>query len=108
MALLSKEKHMPGGLLQGSIPWVIYFLVVGHSPQQMMIAIGAALVATIIYNFEELKQRRAMAWANFIIFAIFVIFIILLKNQWLTDKLMVVSTSFASWVGRIVRAIFGL
>lgn len=99
---------MPKGWVQGLIPWVIYFLLVGAGAHQMSVAVFAALLAVVVFTFQDLKGAHVVAWANLLMFMFLTLMIVVLKHAWFIEQVTTLSLHVHSWFASIIDAVFSL
>jgi hypothetical protein len=56
------------GIVQGFVPLIVYGLLAGSSVASVSVALGAALVITVIIGFADLKKGMILTWANLVMF----------------------------------------
>ncbi|WP_292423714.1 hypothetical protein [Methanoregula sp.] len=55
-------------ILQGFLPLIVYGLLAGSSVASVMVALGAALIITVIIGFSDLRKGMILTWANLALF----------------------------------------
>ena len=56
------------GILQGFVPLIVYGLLAGSSVASVIVALGAALIITVIIGFSDLRKGMILTWANLVLF----------------------------------------
>jgi len=56
------------GILAGFVPLIVYGLLAGGFPGNVVIAPGAALIATVITGFSDLRKGMILSWATLVLF----------------------------------------
>jgi hypothetical protein len=56
------------GILVGFTPLIVYGVLAGSSVASVTVALGAALVVTVIAGFSDLRNGMIMTWATFFLF----------------------------------------
>jgi len=57
------------GILQGFVPLVVYGLLAGSSVTSVIVALGAAMIITVIIGFSDLTKGMILTWANLVLFS---------------------------------------
>jgi hypothetical protein len=55
-------------ILQGFIPLIVYGLLAGSSVASVIVALGAAVIITVIIGFSDLKKGMILTWGNLVLF----------------------------------------
>lgn len=69
-------------IIFGFAPWILYFILVGTTRQQHLIAISAALITTLALDFHELKKGFILTWGTFIFFMLLLIATLIVASDW--------------------------
>lgn len=91
-------------MIKGFLPWILYSVFYGNTPKQFMIAILAALISSLIFNFKEIKKKFILTSATLIYFALLLILTLLFHwswlrtNAWLISNLVLTAIAFGSVV----------
>lgn len=89
-------------MLKSFLPWILYSIFYGNNPEQLMLAIGVALVSSLIFDWKDLKAGFILTRCTFIYFLALLIFVSLYhsiwleKNMWLVSNLMLAAIAFGS------------
>jgi hypothetical protein len=63
-----KKAMKNAGILTGFLPMIVYGVLSGSSASSAIIALGAALIVTVITGFSDLRKGRILAWATLVLF----------------------------------------
>jgi hypothetical protein len=55
-------------ILQGFVPLIVYGLLAGSSVASVIVALGAAVIVTVIIGFSDLRKGMILTWANLVLF----------------------------------------
>lgn len=69
-------------ILLGFLPWILYFALMGSTRSQHEYAILAALIATLVLDFHELKKGFILTWGTFIFFSLLLLTTLLTAASW--------------------------
>jgi carotenoid cleavage dioxygenase len=70
------------GLIFGFLPWILFYLIAGHTQQQLEVAIIIALLCTIIFNRKNLRKGFILPWGTVIFFTFSLLTVGVIKNSW--------------------------
>src|SRR5438132_1124226 len=96
-------------IIQSFFPWILYFVLLRHTQQQHDIAIIAAAIASIFFEFNGLKKGFILSWGTVIFFIFMFIAIVLLKNQWVIKYSWIFSSgalALIAWISILIRKPF--
>lgn len=71
------------GLILGFIPLVVYGVLAGNSVSSVSIALAAAIAASVVVGWADLRKGMMMAWANVVMFGFALIAIGVLGIVWI-------------------------
>jgi hypothetical protein len=69
-------------IIQSFLPWILFFIISGHSEQQLDVAIIIAASTSIFFEFNWLKKGFILSWGTLIFFVFMFVAVILFRNQW--------------------------
>ncbi len=78
-------------ILFGFLPWVIYFILIGHSAEQNTIAVIAALISLLVVDFRALRKKFILSWASLIFFVFLLVSTVIFKNTWINNHANILS-----------------
>jgi hypothetical protein len=96
-------------IIQSFLPWILFFIISGHSEQQLDIAIIIAASTSIIFEFNWLKKGFILSWGTLIFFAFMFIAVILFRNQWVAGYSWIffnVALVSIAWISILIRKPF--
>lgn len=73
---------MFNSVVKSFFPWILFFILTGHTQKQLDIAIIVAMVTTVLFEYRELKNGFVLSWGTFIFFVFMIIYVVYLENQW--------------------------
>jgi hypothetical protein len=71
------------GILLGFVPLIVYGILAGTSPASVILALGTALVVTVITGFSDLRKGRILSWATLMLFGSLYTAVGLLGMTWI-------------------------
>jgi carotenoid cleavage dioxygenase-like enzyme len=69
-------------IIFGFLPWILYFILVGATRQQHLVAIAAALITTLALDFNQLKKGFILTWGTLIFFVLLLAATLLVSSNW--------------------------
>src|SRR5579862_7396000 len=96
-------------ILQSFLPWILFFVLTGHTQQRLDIAITVAAITSIIFEINALKKGFVLSWGTLIFFIFMTISVILFKNQWVTKYSWIFSNgalALIAWISIFIRKPF--
>ncbi len=91
------------------LPWILYFILLGHSQTQVDIAVIVAACTSLIFEFRGLKKGFILSWGTLAFFIFMFIAVVLLKSQWVAKQAWVFSNGMLAaiaWFSILVRQPF--
>ena len=82
------------GILIGFVPLVVFGILAGNSVSGMILASGAALIATVIVSYSDLRKGMILSWTNLVLFG----GLLLMIGPWGL-------TGLIPWTGVIIYAV---
>lgn len=82
------------GILLGFVPLIVYGILARDTVSSVVIALGAAILATVLVSFPDLRQGILLAWANLALFGAAFVAIGVLGI-----------TALIPWMGAIIYAV---
>jgi hypothetical protein len=67
------------GLLVGFTPWIVYGILSGLPSAGSGVAIGLALVVTVLFGYRDLKNRFILSWGTLVFFVFALIAVVILQ-----------------------------
>jgi hypothetical protein len=55
-------------ILQGFLPLIVYGLLAGSSVASVIVALGAAVIITVIIGFSDFRKGMILTWATLVLF----------------------------------------
>lgn len=98
-------------ILIGFSPWLIYFALLGSTAKQNRIAIIAALIAVIVFNYKELRKGFILAWGTALFFVALLIISYLTKDEWIINNgnfISNIALTLIVWFSLIIKKPFSL
>lgn len=92
-------------ILQNFLPWILYFVLAAHSLAKLDVAIIAALVTFLIFNFKSLGKGFILSWGTLVFFAFMLFSINIMKNQWVAIHAWIFSNgalAIIAWVSLMI------
>ncbi|MDI9818902.1 MULTISPECIES: carotenoid oxygenase family protein [unclassified Legionella] len=100
------------GPFQDFIPWVLYFILAGSHYLAHELAALAALIATVIFNFQGLRNRFLLAWSTLIYFSFLSIIYLLPVGIWFNQQraflLSNIILAVVMWVSIFIKKPFSM
>ena len=96
-------------IFQSFLPWFAYFILASYFDQHISIAIIAAAIITIAFDFKELRKGFILSWGTFIYFIFLFIAAVVFKNPWVIKYHWLLSNStlaLIAWVSLLIRKPF--
>jgi lysylphosphatidylglycerol synthetase-like protein (DUF2156 family) len=96
-------------ILRSFLPWILFFLLTGHTQQQLDVAIIVAAVTSIIFEVNALRKGFILSWGTLIFFIFMVIAVILLRDQWVAKYSWIFSNgalALIAWISIFIRKPF--
>jgi hypothetical protein len=69
-------------ILQTFLPWILYFILAGHSPGQMQTAVIVAMAVSLFCEIKSLRKGFILSWVTLIFFVFMFVMIVLYKHAW--------------------------
>ncbi|MCX7120842.1 MAG: hypothetical protein NTZ67_03580 [Gammaproteobacteria bacterium] len=79
------------GILRGFLPWILYSVFYGSKPDQFMLAIGVALVSSVLLDWKELKAGFILTCCTAIYFALLLALTAIFHWSWLQSSTWLIS-----------------
>lgn len=98
-------------IVQTFLPWILYFVLAGHTPMQMKVAIIAAAVTSIIFEYKGLRKKFILSWVTLLFFIFMFITVIMYDSKWVMQHAWVLSNSalaLVAWLSILIRRPFTL
>ena len=80
-------------LLKGFLPWIVYFILAGHSPEKLATATIGACVVFVIFEIKYLFKGFILSWGTFLFFLFMLIFVVILRNNWVAQHAWIISNA---------------
>lgn len=96
-------------IIQSFLPWILYFVLAGHTQQQLDIAIIVAAVTSLFFEFNGLKKGFILSWGTLIYFVFLFIAVILLRHPWVIKYSWLLSNgalAAIAWISILIRQPF--
>ena len=96
-------------IIQGFLPWILFFILAGSTQQQLDIAIIVAAITSIIFEYKGLKKGFILSWGTLIFFIFMVTAVTLFQNQWVSKFYWIFSNgalATIAWVSILIRKPF--
>jgi len=96
-------------ILQSFLPWILFFILTGHTQQQLDAAIIIAAITAIIFEVNALRKGFILSWGTLIFFIFMVIAVILFRNQWIAKYSWIFSNgvlALITWISIFMRKPF--
>lgn len=96
-------------ILKNFLPWILYFVLIGHTQEQLTTAIIVAAISSIILERKELKKGFILSWGTCIFFIFMLITVVLFKNNWVAMHAWIFSNgtlALIAWVSILLRRPF--
>ena len=78
-------------LLKGFLPWIVYFVLAGHSQEKLVTATIAACLVFIIFDHKSLFKGFILSWGTGLFFLFMFIFVVILRNHWVVEHARIIS-----------------
>lgn len=91
------------------LPWILYFVLLGHSQEQIDIAVIIAGIASIIFEFKRLKKGFILSLGTLAFFICMFIAVVLFKNQWIAKQAWIFSNgtlAVIAWISILLKQPF--
>lgn len=72
-------------ILKSFLPWILYFLLTGHSQQELDTAIIVAVIAVVIFDYKALADGFILSWGTLLFFLFMLTTVCLFKIQWIAQ-----------------------
>ena len=98
-------------IINGFLPWILYFIIAGTSLSSIEWALGVALIVLIIKNKDEFKKGFILTWGSVIFFALMLILVAIFHINWLVTHTWILSNAalaLISWSSLAVKKPFTL
>ncbi|WED43944.1 carotenoid oxygenase family protein [Legionella cardiaca] len=102
---------MTSSSFQGFIPWIVYFVLAGSQYLADEVAVLAALAATIIFNFKNLRKKFILDWGTLLYFAFLSVMYLLPVGNWFNQIAFLLSNvvlALIMWVSIIIKKPFSM
>lgn len=98
-------------IIQGFLPWILFFILAGKSQMQLDIAIITAAIAFLIFERRGLRKGFILSWGSLAFFGFMFITVILMENQWVVQHAWIISNGslfLIAFISILVRKPFTL
>src|SRR5258708_4145400 len=96
-------------ILKSFLPWILFFILIGHSEEKLDVAIIAATIASILCDFNRLKHGFILSWGTFFFFIFMLVAVVIFKSQWIARYSEFFSNgalAAIAWISILVRKPF--
>ncbi|HVV67703.1 MAG TPA: hypothetical protein VG895_05730 [Patescibacteria group bacterium] len=96
-------------IIRSFLPWILFFILLNHSQEQIDIAVIIAGVTSVIFDFRGLKKRFILNWGTFAFFIFLFVAVVLFKNQWVAKQAWLFSNgtlAAIAWISILLRQPF--
>lgn len=97
------------GIIRSFLPWILYFILLGHSQERIDIAVIIAGITSITFEFKGLKKGFILNWGTLAFFIFMFITVVLFKNQWIAKQAWIFSNgtlAVIAWASILVKQPF--
>jgi len=98
-------------IIQTFLPWLIYFVLSGHTLEQMKIAIVASAIVSLLFERNGLKKKFILSWVTLLFFIFMFVAVVILNSSWVITHAWVLSNSalaFIAWFSILIKRPFTL
>lgn len=98
-------------ILMGFLPWILYYLLSGHTHESHILALFVALAITLILDRHELKKGFVFTWGSTIFFAGLLIFTLTTSYAWPSANanfLANIALMLITWISVLIKKPFTL
>jgi hypothetical protein len=78
-------------ILKGFLPWILYSIFYGSSPKKFIIALLIALVSSVVFEWQSLKDKFILSWTTLIYFSLLLMVTLIFHWEWLQINIWLVS-----------------
>lgn len=96
-------------LIQTFLPWILFFIFVGHNLHQLELAVLLAAVTSILFEYKRLKLGFILSWGTVLFFVFMFVAVVLFKNEWIATHTWLFSDSALAaiaWISIFLRKPF--
>lgn len=96
-------------MLKNFMPWILFFILMGSSKQQLETAIIVAIIAAFLFDFKRLKNGFVLNWGTILFFGFIFVAVIIFKNKWIATYSGLLSNgalAMIAWVSILIRKPF--
>lgn len=96
-------------IFQSFLPWFLYFILASVLHEAISIAIITAAIASVTFDYKDLKQGFILSWGTLIYFVFLFITAVIFKNPWVIKYHWLLSNStlaLIAWISLLVRKPF--
>ena len=98
-------------IIQSFLPWILYFILIGPSQQQLTTAIIVATAVFLFFGFRELRKGFILSWGSLFFFVFMFIAIVIIKNTWVAGHAWIFSNgtlALIAWISLFIGQPFTL
>ena len=98
-------------ILQTFLPWILYFLLAGHTQAQMNLALSIGMLTALIFERKGLKKGFILSYGTIAFFSLMFIGVIIFKNAWIIKNIWIIShgtLALIAWISLFLRRPFTL
>lgn len=89
------------GFIKDFMPWILFYIFMGPTHDQLTIAIIIACITFILFEKESLKQGFVLSWGSAIFFMWLAIIVIIFKSDWIVKNVNIISNASLSLIALI-------
>ena len=89
------------GLIIGYLPWVVFFALAGHGPDQLQAGILLSLVLLLLTGISAIMRGFLLSWVTLLFFTVQLIGVVWLQNDWMMDNILIISHTTLACMGGV-------
>lgn len=96
-------------MIKSFLPWILFFILLGHSREQLETAIIVATIASFLFDFKRLKKGFVLNVGTILFFIFIFIAVIIFKNEWIARHAGFLSNgalALIAWISILIRKPF--
>lgn len=96
-------------ILLSFLPWILYFALLGKTPEQLNTAIIVAAITAIFLERKNLKKGYILSWGTLVFFIFLFLAVVIFKNAWVAQYQWIFSNGMLiliAWGSLIIRCPF--
>lgn len=96
-------------ILKSFLPWILFFILIGHSQEKLETAIIVATVASFLFDFKRIKKGFILSIGTILFFIFIFVSVVIFKNEWIATYSGFLSNgalAVIAWISILIRKPF--